>query len=141
MRTTNREKPLLHKLCSFTSILCTCLLVHHLYGVFFQYMFWYGLTSETAWMQRRQKNWLKYTDFTELQKITSRIYSKCSNYSSLFFKSFKFLCCWFCFIIKQFTVNCTCVLLILLLLHSTFFKGKVKLDFWWILLFFYVSGL
>jgi len=25
-------------------------------------------------MQGRQKNWLKYTDFTELKKITSRIY-------------------------------------------------------------------
>jgi len=24
MRTTNREKPLPHKLCSFTSSLCTC---------------------------------------------------------------------------------------------------------------------
>jgi len=24
-------------------------------------------------MQRRQKNWLKYTDFTELKKITSKI--------------------------------------------------------------------
>jgi len=40
-------------------------------------------------MQRRQKNRLKYIDFAELQKITSRIYSNCSNYSSLFFKSFE----------------------------------------------------
>jgi len=40
-------------------------------------MVWYGPTSETVWMQRRQKNWLKYTDFsfTELKKITSRFYS------------------------------------------------------------------
>ena len=36
-------------------------------SVFFQYMVWYGPTSETAWMQRKQKNWLKYTDFTELK--------------------------------------------------------------------------
>jgi len=27
-------------------------------------MVWYGPTSETARMQRRQKNWLKYIDFT-----------------------------------------------------------------------------
>jgi len=66
--------------------------------VFFQYMVWYGPTSETAWMQRRQKNWLKYIDFTELKKITSRIYSGCSNYTSRFFKSFKYRCCSFCFI-------------------------------------------
>jgi len=46
-------------------------MVQHLYSVFFQYMVWYGPTSETAWIQRRQKNWLKYTDFTELKKITS----------------------------------------------------------------------
>jgi len=32
------------------------LLVQHLYNVFFQHMVWYGPTSETAWMQRRQKN-------------------------------------------------------------------------------------
>ena len=31
------------------------LLVQRLYGVFFQYMVWYGPTAETAWMQRRQK--------------------------------------------------------------------------------------
>jgi len=34
-------------------------------------------------MQRRQENWVKYTDFAEL-KITSRIYSNSSIYSSLF---------------------------------------------------------
>jgi len=28
---------------------------------------------QRVWMQRRQKNWLKYTDFTDLKKITSRI--------------------------------------------------------------------
>ena len=61
-------------------------------------MVWYGPTSETAWMQRRQKNWLKYTDFAEQKKIISRIYLNCSNYSSLFFKFFKFRCCSFCFI-------------------------------------------
>jgi len=37
----------------------------------------YGPTSETVWMERRQK----YPDFTELKKITSRVYSNCSNYS------------------------------------------------------------
>jgi len=43
----------------------------HLCSVFFQHMVWYGPTSETAWMHRRQKNWLQYTDFTELKTITS----------------------------------------------------------------------
>jgi len=34
-------------------------------------MVWRGPTSETVWMLRRKKNWLKYNDFTELKKITS----------------------------------------------------------------------
>jgi len=32
------------------------LLVQHLCIVIFQYMVWYGPTSETGWIQRRQKN-------------------------------------------------------------------------------------
>jgi len=31
-------------------------LVQHLYSAFFEYMVWYGPTSETASMQKRQKN-------------------------------------------------------------------------------------
>jgi len=61
------------------------LLVQHLFSVFFQYIVWHGPTSETASMQRRQINWLKYTDFTELKKIISRFHLNCSNYSFLFF--------------------------------------------------------
>jgi len=53
-----------------------------------------------------------YTDFTELKKITSRIFWDCSNYYSLFFKSLKVRCCSICFIEKC-TVSCTSVLLIL----------------------------
>jgi len=41
---------------------------------------------------------VKIYQFTELKKITRRTYSICSNYYSLFFKSFKFRCCLFCFI-------------------------------------------
>ena len=73
-----------HKLCSFTSSYLHALIVQYLYNVFVQCMVWHGPTPETAWMQRRQKNWRKYTDFTELKKITSRIFSNFSNYSSLF---------------------------------------------------------
>ena len=77
------------------------LLGQHLYSEFFQLMVLYGATSETVRIQRRQKSWLKSTDFVELKKITSRIYSNCSNYCSpLFFKSLKFRCCSFCFIKK-----------------------------------------
>jgi len=100
------------------------LLVRHLYNsVFFQYMVWHGPTSETVWMQRRQKNWSKYSDFIELKKITSIIYSN-SNYSSLFFKPFKFRCCSFCFI-KEY-VQLTVQVCWYFLLTSTFFKGKEK---------------
>jgi len=55
---------------------------------------WYSPTSEKVQVQRRQTNWLKYTDLTELKKITIITYSNCSNYS-FFFKS-KFCCCLFC---------------------------------------------
>jgi len=92
-------------------------------------MVWYGPTSETAWMQRRQKNWFKRADFTELKKITRRIYSNFSKYS-LFFKSNKLRCCSFPFIKKnsQLTEQVCC--LFYFLLHSTFFKGKVTSGFY-----------
>jgi len=76
MRTANREKPYSYTNSAVSrQVYVHALLVQHLYSVFFQYMVWYGPTSETAWMQRRQKKWLKNTDFAELKKITSRIYS------------------------------------------------------------------
>jgi len=107
-------------------------------------MLWYGPSSERVWMQRRKKNWLKYTDFTEPKKITRRIYSNCSNYSSLFFKPTKFHCFPFCFIKNKFRVNCTSVLLILLFIHSTFFKGKEKsgifVGFHWFFKRFFLTG-
>ena len=74
-------------------------------------------------MQRRQKNWLKYTDFTELKKITIRIYSDCSNAISCFSSHFNFVAVRFVSL-RKITVNYTSVLLILL--HSKFFKGKEK---------------
>ena len=90
------SKPLPHHLCSLTSSLCACHVSSASIECIFSTYVLYGPTSETVWMQKRQKDWLKYTDFTELKMITSRIYSNCSNYSSLFFKSFKFRCCSFC---------------------------------------------
>jgi len=60
------------------------LLVQHLQSVFFQYMIGYVPKSEKVWMQRRQKNSLKYTDCAELKKITIRSYSKLFDLFSLF---------------------------------------------------------
>jgi len=137
MRTANRERSLPHKLCSFSSSLCIfpASSASTVYSVFFKHMVWYGPTSETARMQRRQKKWLKHTEFTDLKKITGRIYSNCSNYCSLFFKSFKFRCCSFYFIQKnlQLTVQVCC--LFYFLLHSTLAKEKIWVGFWWVLLF------
>ena len=42
-------------------------------------------------MQRPQKNWLEYTDCAELKKITIRIYSNSSIYSSLFLSPLNFI--------------------------------------------------
>jgi len=112
-RAQQTEKSHSHTNCAVSrQVYVHTLLVRHLHSAFFLCMVWYGPTSETVWMQRRQKNWLKYTDFAELKKITSKIYSNCSNYSSLFFKSFKYRWCSFCFI-KKYAVNRTSVLLIL----------------------------
>jgi len=80
-------------------------------------------------MQRRQKNWLKYTDCAELKKITIRIYSNCSIYSSIFFKSFKFHCCLFCLVkqILQLTIPVSCFIIFVLI--TRFFEGKLKTIF------------
>jgi len=101
------------------------LLFQHLYSVFFQVMDWWGPASETAWMQRSQTHWLKYTDFTELKKITRRIYSNCSNYSSLFASPSNVVAV--CFVsLKKCTVNCTSVLLILFFTSCYIFQRKSK---------------
>ena len=101
------------------------LLAQHLYKVFFQHMVSYSPTSETVWMQRRQKKWLKYTNFTELKKITSRIYSNCSNFSSLFSSPSNFVAVRFVSLkTVQLTVQVCC--LFHFSLHSTFFQGKEK---------------
>jgi len=86
-------------------------------------MIWYGPTSETAWMQRRKKNWLKYADFTELKKTTSRIYSNCSNYASLFSSPSNFVAVRF-LSLKKFAVHCTSMLLILLFTSQYIFQKK-----------------
>ena len=56
MRTANRENHSHTNSAVSRQVYLHDLLVQHLYGVFFQYMVWYGPTSETALMQRRQKN-------------------------------------------------------------------------------------
>ena len=90
------------------------LLVQYLYSIFSQYMVWHRPTSETASMQRRQKNWLKYTDFTELKKITSRIHSKLFELFFSFFQVDQISLLFVLFHQKKFAANCTSVLLILL---------------------------
>ena len=85
---------------------------------------WFGPTSVTAWMQRRQKNWFKYTDFTELKKITSRIDSNTSNFSSFFFQTIKFFAACFVSLKNNLQLTAQACCLFYLLLHCTFFKGK-----------------
>jgi len=102
------------------------LLVQHLYSVFFQYMVWHCPTSETASMQGRQKNWLKYTYFTELKKITSRIHSKLFELFFSFFQVDQISLLFVRFHEKslQLTVQVCC--LFYFLLHSTFCKRKIE---------------
>jgi len=53
------EKSHSHTTSAVSRQVCVhALLAKRLYrpSVFFQHMVWYGPTSETAWMQRRQKN-------------------------------------------------------------------------------------
>jgi len=74
-------------------------------------MVWYGPIAETANAEKAKNLIKKSTDFTELRKITSRIYSKCSNYSYLFSSPSNFIAVRFVSL-KQCTINCTSVLLI-----------------------------
>jgi len=59
MRTANREKHSHTNSTVSRQVYVDVLLVQHLCrpSVFFQHKFWYGPRLETAWMQRRQKNW------------------------------------------------------------------------------------
>jgi len=90
----------------------------------------YGMVQHQKQFGCREgrKNGFKHPDFIEL-KITSRIYSNCSNYSALFFKSFKFRCCSFCFDWKQITGTCTSVLPILLFMSYYIFQMKSRVGF------------
>jgi len=96
------------------------LLFQRLYSAFFQgivcYMTWYGPTSERVWMQTMQKNWLKYTDFTELKKTTSRLYLNCSIILLFCSSPSNFVAIRSVWLKKEFTVNCTNVLVLLILL-------------------------
>ena len=125
-RTANREKPLPYKLRSFTSSSYTypasstsiwC--IFSIYG-----LVWSNIGNSLD--AEKQKNWFKYTDFTELKKITGRINSNTSNFSSLFFKSIKLVAVRFVWLKNnlQLTVQVCC--LFYFLLHRTFFKGKEK---------------
>jgi len=78
---------------------------------------WFGRVQnqkEFGCMQRRQENWLKYNDFTELKKIASGI-TQTVRIILLFLSSpshsvpVRFVS------LKNVTLNCTSVLLILLL--------------------------
>jgi len=125
--TQQTEKSHSHKKSAVSRhVYAHALLLQHLYSAFFQHIFWYGPTSEIACMQRRQNNWLKYADFTELKKITSRIYWNCSNYSFLFFKSLKFRCCPFASLKKKLQLTVQVCYLFYFLFQGAFFKGKEK---------------
>ena len=110
-RTANREKPLPYKLRSFksssytypassTSIWC----IFSIYG-----LVWSNIGNSLD--AEKQKNWFKYTDFTELKKITGRINSNTSNFSSLFFKSIKLVAVRFVWLKNnlQLTVQVCCL--------------------------------
>jgi len=92
------------------------LLVQHLLSAFFKYLVRYGPTSEAVWILIRQKNWLKYNAFTELNKITSKIYSSCSNYSYLFWSPSKFVAVRFVWLKKIYSYLYQCAA------HSTFYS-------------------
>jgi len=72
---------------------------------------------------------IKICRFYRAEEVTSRIYSNCSNYSSLFFKSFKFRCCSFVSSKKklQLSVIVQVCCLFCFLFHGTLFKGKEKM--------------
>ena len=120
MRTANREKPLPRKLCSFTSRLCTCpasstsmqaQCIFSTYG-----LAWSNIRNSLD--AEKEEKLIKKKQFSKLKKVTSRIYSNCSNYSSLFCPS-RFVAVRFVSLKNvQLTVQVCC--LFYFLLHSKF---------------------
>ena len=95
---SKKRRTIPHKLCSFTSSLCACpassASIECIFSIY--YLVWSKIRKFIC--REGRKKWLKYTEWSELKKITIRIYSYCSIYSSLFFMSFQFRCCSFCLI-------------------------------------------
>jgi len=56
MRTANREKPLPHNFAVSRQVYVHASSASMECRLFLQHMAWYGPTSCTVWMQRRQKN-------------------------------------------------------------------------------------
>ena len=81
------------------------------------------------------KEW-KYKKITDSKKVTSR-FTQAVRITLLFFSSLSNFVAVRFVSLKKCTANRTSVLLTLLLLHSTFFKGEVVWNFWC----FFLSGL
>jgi len=91
-------------------------------------MICYGPKSEKVYMQKRQENWLKYTNCADLKKITIRIYSNRLIYSSFISSPLNFVTVHFVWFKNiQLTVQVSCLFYFLLL--SRFFKVKVNSGF------------
>ena len=123
MRTANRERPLPHKLCRYTSSLCTCPASR---------LVWSNI-KKSLYAEKAEKlikiNWFYRAEEDNQQNLLKLFFS------SLFVKSFKFRCCLFVSLKTSLQLNCTSVLLILqltaqvcclfyFLFHGTFSKEK-----------------
>ena len=139
MRTTNRNNPLPHNLCSFTSSLCACLASSvSIECIFSTYRLVWSNISNSLDADKPEKL-IKIYQFYRAEEDNHLNLLKLFQF--FFFSSpSKFVAVRFVSL-KKCTSNCTSVLLILLFTSWYIFQRKSKAwNFWWVLLIF-LSGL
>ena len=129
MCTANTEKPLPHKLCSFTLSLRVCPASSaSTEWIFSIYDLVCSEIRKSLDVEKAEKLFKIYW-LCRAEEDNHWIYSNCLIYSSLFFKSLNFVV-WFVWLKKIITESCISVLLILFFTFNRFFKGKVKSGFY-----------
>jgi len=119
MRTANREKPLPHKLCSFTSSLCTCPASSaSIECIFSTYRLVWSNIRKSLNAEKATKidyNLRKPVEFTQTVRVILKNFSSPQNFPCCSLFHFKKL---------QLTVQVCCIFYFLF--HGTFFIGEEK---------------
>ena len=141
MRTSNREKPLAHKLCNFTSSLCTCpassVSIVHIFSAY--HLVWSNIRN-SLYAKTAQKL-IKIYRFSRAEENNQWNLLKLFELFLTFFQVLENFVADRFVSLKKITVNCTSELLVLIFISWYIFQRKRKeWDIWWVLLYV-LSGL